>query len=110
MAVDDHCSGPLWERVTAFDHCQVEPLIDNELHAAYSAAITVSSTATIDTNFVAAPISFAAVAELLNVTCPSCSKFVDPSPDGCIAMCCAHCRKPFCWMCLETVPRDRPWH
>eukprot|EP00966_Prymnesium_polylepis_P133436 3084297-Prymnesium_polylepis.1 len=116
VAADDHCSGPLWKRTTAFDRSQVEPLIDTELHAAYCAAIntlpptatmidtTISAAPVSDMTIAAAPISFAAVAELLNVTCPSCSKFVDPSPDGCIAMCCAHCRKPFCWMCLEAVP------
>eukprot|EP00326_Haptolina_ericina_P021217 CAMPEP_0181182980 /NCGR_PEP_ID=MMETSP1096-20121128/8175_1 /TAXON_ID=156174 ORGANISM="Chrysochromulina ericina, Strain CCMP281" /NCGR_SAMPLE_ID=MMETSP1096 /ASSEMBLY_ACC=CAM_ASM_000453 /LENGTH=804 /DNA_ID=CAMNT_0023271617 /DNA_START=42 /DNA_END=2457 /DNA_ORIENTATION=+ len=110
------CTGPLWQRGTAFDRSQVEPLLDTELRAAFSAITADASTSstlpeiipeerasvTIDQASVV-PISFLTVAEQLNVTCPSCTRIVDPSPDGCIAMICAHCRKPFCWMCLEAV-------
>jgi len=44
------------------------------------------------------------VEELLHVVCPSCSRIIDPTPNGCIAMRCAHCSKAFCWCCFQLAP------
>ena len=50
------------------------------------------------------------VAELLNITCPKCDAYLDPRPDGCIAMNCLHCRQAFCWMCFAECGDDAHRH
>lgn len=41
--------------------------------------------------------------ENLSLRCPKsiCRKVLDPNPDGCAKMKCAHCQVRFCWVCFD---------
>jgi len=107
VAVDGSHADCLQARETAFERAAVQPLLQSDVLAQY-------------VDFLAPCVPEAAddsdhnlthwVAELLNVTCPSCDEFLDPRPDGCIAMRCSHCSTAFCWMCFAVCGRDAHQH
>ncbi|CAJ1401426.1 unnamed protein product [Effrenium voratum] len=50
------------------------------------------------------------VAELVTLRCPSCGAFLDPDPDGCVAMTCLACNEGFCWVCFRACGQDAHPH
>ena len=75
----------LHQRPTAIARAAVEPLLAGETLRRYLEAL--------ETRDAGEPKDLAAaIVEALNYTCPSCEAIVDPDPEGCIAMSCAHCR------------------
>ena len=106
QAMDGSHDACLQLRDTAFARTHVEPLLEDGVRKQYIAFLSPVE----EQDDEAAKNLQHWVAELLNVTCPSCDAYLDPRPDGCIAMSCLHCSQAFCWMCFAECDGDAHHH
>ena len=106
VAVDGTHHSCLQSRETAFARDVVEPLLEPDVRQQFCEFL--SPIIAEDDSSLRNLQHW--VAELLSITCPKCDEFLDPRPDGCIAMTCLHCSASFCWMCFWTGDHDAHGH
>ena len=109
VAVDGkHGEACVQSRPTVFERAVVEPILNDVVSKQYLQCLAASN---LDKDVAKASEDIQYwVSELLNVTCPNCDDFLDPRPDGCIAMRCPHCCEAFCWLCFESCGTDAHSH
>ena len=106
-----HSHIPRPKRPTQFTRHEVEPHLNEQMRLRYREAITaITKQEPALRQQLTTPLLLDAILAALNPVCPACHRFVDPDPDGCIAMTCAHCNQGFCWLCFEHCGADAHDH